>query len=976
MATSQKGVVAPTRCEADPTGHLVEMFVDIVQRGRIDRGQRPAERPVFRKVHGIAHGRLEMLADRPRDLRVGVFAHDSLPAWVRFSSDVGPADSDFGSTIGLAIKVFGVPGPKAIGEDGETADFIFQNHKVFFLDDARAMCEFTHAGVVLNDYDGYLAKHPKTAAILRDMAHGEDSLLTAAYWALLPFQVGEGVTAKYRLDPEIPSEEMFNRSAGYLATDLEHRLLREDYRFRFMVQRRTNPQSMPLDAATVEWPETESAYVQVATLVLPRQDVTARGQAEYGQALDFNIFRTPLEQAPAPESTLAAARKLVYAASADVRHRANGEPPRESVEPRAPDPSPPLPDDSIVSAVIYPAIGVARVGNSPDDYFIGPEVPDPEPLPVGCYRDKNGALKRQAARFRIFGLNARGDVVRELTGKGNDAQVTWQVELANTKGAWYGFQLALDIPEASAAPLTMLRNAAISDRTQLSIKPGPRQVDGPGAKPQIFDSGAFMGRKVYLGEIHTDDASRLVVLGGHGLAASYDGSYALTFANNEGWFDDTSDGPVTAKVRLQGRDLPVTPAWIIVAPPNYGPQRKSVRTMWDLIRDVAVKAKTLTAPQRPSFRDDILPIFQRMAGLQWVNAGFATAFGWDGAFDLTSTSALARLSDAGAKNKQLRQTISNAFRRFDVDSWSPKPWPWLYGDAMNVPAATTPRQNASLSDLQLSMLNQWAQGDFDADYDANFEPVRDIDLAPVAMRGDLLTRAALEHCLADAFHPGCEITWPMRSASLYMAPFRIAHVTSGWIEPSFGEPLTYEAATIPNGPLHAQMPGGLTRWMAVPWQTDTASCRGGYDRAYDPYAPTFWPARVPNEVLTKESYDIVMDSSRSIDERKAAFAKRASWFAPLGRTSYTDQINNMIVGFDHLGVVETRQGPTDTVEFPETIEVEDRRKPIPDVVPKRSSARSGRGAARGGAIPGGVELDLGGIEKVHRFPAGLPPQVR
>jgi hypothetical protein len=39
--------------------------------------------------------------------------------------------------------------------------------------------------------------------------------------------------------------------------------------------------------------------------------------------------------------------------------------------------------------------------------------------------------------------------------------------------------------------------------------------------------------------------------------------------------------------------------------------------------------------------------------------------------------------------------------------------------------------------------------------------------------------------------------------------------------------------------------------MAVPWQTDTASCRSGYDLSYDPYVPAFWPARVPNEVLTK-----------------------------------------------------------------------------------------------------------------------------
>src|SRR5882757_7100516 len=120
------------------------------------------------------------------------------------------------------------------------------------------------------------------------------------------------------------------------------------------------------------------------------------------------------------------------------------------------------------------------------------------------------------------------------------------------------------------------------------------------------------------------------------------------------------------------------------------------------------------------------------------------------AFDLTSPAVLARLSDPAAANKELRHTIDNAFRRYDVDSWSPKPWPWLYGDAMNVPAALTPRQNAGLSTLQLALLGQWAKGDFDADYDPNEMPPYSLDEVRIAEQGDALTRAALEFCLADA----------------------------------------------------------------------------------------------------------------------------------------------------------------------------------------------------------------------------------
>src|ERR1051325_9592483 len=90
-------------------------------------------------------------------------------------------------------------------------------------------------------------------------------------------------------------------------------------------------------------------------------------------------------------------------------------------------------DDRVVKAAIYPGIGVARVGNSQNDFYIGPEVPDPAPAPPGFYRDATGALKREAARFRVYGLNAEGRAVRELTAK--DAKIEWTVHSANTKSA-------------------------------------------------------------------------------------------------------------------------------------------------------------------------------------------------------------------------------------------------------------------------------------------------------------------------------------------------------------------------------------------------------------------------------------------------------------------------------------------------------------------------------------------------------------
>jgi hypothetical protein len=65
--------------------------------------------------------------------------------------------------------------------------------------------------------------------------------------------------------------------------------------------------------------------------------------------------------------------------------------------------------------------------NSRDEYFIGPEVTAPVKYPMGFYKDATGALKRQAARFRVYGLNAAGKVVKELTA--DNAQLTWRVHI-------------------------------------------------------------------------------------------------------------------------------------------------------------------------------------------------------------------------------------------------------------------------------------------------------------------------------------------------------------------------------------------------------------------------------------------------------------------------------------------------------------------------------------------------------------------
>src|ERR1017187_3617696 len=156
----------------------------------------------------------------------------------------------------------------------------------------------------------------------------------------------------------------------------------------------------------------------------------------------------------------------------------------------------------IVRAAIHPAIGVARVGDSKNEFSIGPEVIDPAPGPIGFYRDASGALKREAARFRIFGYDSAGDVVAELTSA--NADISWSVHVANKKAAWYQFQIALDIPEAELQAPQVLpssrRNADAQgkDRERLAIDGGAVYITGRNkAGPAYrFDQGRFCGEQV------------------------------------------------------------------------------------------------------------------------------------------------------------------------------------------------------------------------------------------------------------------------------------------------------------------------------------------------------------------------------------------------------------------------------------------------------------------------------------------------
>jgi len=168
------------------------------------------------------------------------------------------------------------------------------------------------------------------------------------------------------------------------------------------------------------------------------------------------------------------------------------------------------------------------------------------------------------------------------------------------------------------------------------------------------------------------------------------------------------------------------------------------------------------------------------------------------------------------------------------------------------------------------------------------------------------------------------MTWPVRHATIYARPFRFLQRPKGTAEPDYGPQLSPQIALSTDGPLHAQGPGDITRWMALPWQGDTAFCRAGYDFDFDSDLPTFWAARVPNQVLTEDDYKIVVDASLPRAGRLAAYNRRFKWTRAIDSNTVVvaDVMMRMIAHFGAMGMVEARKGVDNDPDFPPVIYVE------------------------------------------------------
>ena len=560
------------------------------------------------------------------------------------------------------------------------------------------------------------------------------------------------------------------------------------------------------------------------------------------------------------------------------------------------------PSQPIAYCKIHPSIGIARVGNSPEEYHLGPEVPGAFDPPEGGYKDDAARprVKRQAARFRIFAYDRSDSPLGEISPA--EASVTWTVHLANKKAEWDRFEgrrgedLPLDERRPGAA-----RNADIEDRASLIIDPGPRTISGPDQRATL-DGGRFLGIDVPLGDIRTDGDGRLLVLGGFGTSAAADPSLPIVeYANNDRWHDDTSDGPVTATVTFaDGTSMEAAPAWVIVGPPDYAPAIPNFVTAYDLARDVAVRRGWLSLPERPSFTRDIYPILARALSLQWIHARALQGHGPTATGPGNFRRDHDQLANNDEASRPARQRVFAALRnpqlvtKVRAGTATPEEqaeavlqaqdrfMPSVSGDDGGAREGV-PGSWLTLTALQYEMMHRWAEGNFEADWDRPSGEVR--AGLPLATRRETtvdphdLDRAALEAASGGSFFPGIEAGWILRNERIYAEPFRLDH-----------------------GVLAA---GDLTKRMAVPWQADFFECQS-----------VWWPWQRPDDVMTVATFERLEEIDRQLaqldptgtrhqqlsNERARLWRERAGWARALPQTT-PEGDNEMVRKWADLGFV-------------------------------------------------------------------------
>ena len=314
-----------------------------------------ARRAVHAKAHGLLRGTLAVLPMLPAAYAQGMFARSAeFPVVLRLSTTPGdPLDDTVSTPRGMALKVVGVEGERLPGsEDDRTQNFVLGNAPAFNARDTRAFSSniaklsattsrmqpakkvvsalsraAEHAleavggkSTVLTTYAGQAMTH-----ILGDAFYSQAALRHGDHVAKLcvaPISPGLLALHEAPLDLRGHPDGLRDAVCRYFAT--------QDAIWEVRVQLCADLEAMPVEDASVQWPEDRSPYVAVARIAVPAQDSWGDARlAAIEEGMSFNPWRGLL--AHQPLGSVMRARRRAYEASARFRAERNG---ADTAEPR------------------------------------------------------------------------------------------------------------------------------------------------------------------------------------------------------------------------------------------------------------------------------------------------------------------------------------------------------------------------------------------------------------------------------------------------------------------------------------------------------------------------------------------------------------------------------------------------------------------------------------------------------------------
>jgi len=278
-----------------PNGYLDEVNNYLYPAIRQLQSQRDLAGNYRRTFHfptvGCVNAMFNVRPDLPAMYRAGIFQPGaSYPTFMRFSGfDQETQNTTGGDTKGLAIKLYNVPGRKLLpGFETDTHhDFVFNAFPVFTFNNETAFAAGVMARTQLGGGGDRLraqfgVAYPLAAA--RNTAEHKNntviSQLTMPYYAISPYKFGlnplPAPAVKYRIYPcggVDPAVNVTGPTADYLTVDMTTRIAANSYCFYFQLQFQKDTCNHPINDFSVEWLETETPYITVATINIPTQVV-------------------------------------------------------------------------------------------------------------------------------------------------------------------------------------------------------------------------------------------------------------------------------------------------------------------------------------------------------------------------------------------------------------------------------------------------------------------------------------------------------------------------------------------------------------------------------------------------------------------------------------------------------------------------------------------------------------------------------